>query len=104
MVILYISNLGSQTCLDTLRALVAPFGGDLDVGFLTDPLTDRPRGIARVRAKSPEQARQIAESLRGVEVDGRRLVFEIGSDQSNDARSPDVAEPAPPEASEGAAA
>jgi cold-inducible RNA-binding protein len=70
---LYVGNMSFKTTEEELRDAFGQFGSVTDVYVAMDKMTGRPRGFAFVTMGSPEEAKQAAEKLNGVDLGGRAL-------------------------------
>lgn len=70
---LYVGNLSFKTTEDELRTAFGQFGSVTDVYVAMDKMTGRPRGFAFVTMGTPEEAKQAAEKMNGVDLGGRQL-------------------------------
>lgn len=70
---LYVGNMSFKTSEDELRSAFGQYGSVTDVYVAMDKMTGRPRGFAFVTMGTPEEAKQAAEKLNGVDLGGRTL-------------------------------
>jgi cold-inducible RNA-binding protein len=70
---LYVGNLSFKTTEEEIRSAFGAFGSVADVYVAFDKMTGRPRGFAFVTMGTPEEAKQAAEKLNGVDLGGRAL-------------------------------
>ena len=71
---LYIGNLNYRTTEEELHKLFSEVGPGVSATLITDSATGRSRGFAFVEMATSEEAREVIQKCRGVELDGRKLV------------------------------
>jgi cold-inducible RNA-binding protein len=70
---LYVGNMSFKTTEEDLRSSFGQYGSVTDVYVAMDKMTGRPRGFAFVTMGTPDEAREAAEKMNGVDLGGRAL-------------------------------
>lgn len=79
---LYVGNLAYATTEDSLRALFAADGRNVErVTVVTDRETGRSRGFAFVEMATEEDAKAAIAACNGAELDGRQLRVDTAHDK-----------------------
>lgn len=69
----YISNLSYKRDRNGIRSLLAEFGKIKNIKIVVEPETNQSRGMAFVEMSSLKEAKEIIETLDGMQVDGRTI-------------------------------